>query len=350
MSNSGSVPLPSPVVGLDLNACFPPLDNRKICYTRDRDEIYGAIAARFRPHRAIFSRRHETNSFAALHYASLENTSLAYLHYGVETEVDVEELGFFLVQIALSGLSESKYGHRTTASRPGNAVVIGPHRPFYAHWDAACSKIIIKIEKNAFENRLRELIREPLGHALEFEMSNRLDTSFGKSLWRILNVILAELEDPKSVLNNIRDAPKRYEDILLSTLLDALPNNYSTALSRNHSRAASRCIERAEQYILERCGESISLGDVISAAGVSGRTLSAEFRRIRGYSPMQFLKQARLEGVHAKLLKSEPRQTTVTRIAVEQGIGNLGRFAGEYRKRFGELPSETLRRKPIGEF
>jgi transcriptional regulator GlxA family with amidase domain len=35
---------------------------------------------------------------------------------------------------------------------------------------------------------------------------------------------------------------------------------------------------------------------------------------------------------------------TVTGIALECGFGNLGEFAGRYRRRFGEKPSETFRR------
>jgi transcriptional regulator GlxA family with amidase domain len=35
---------------------------------------------------------------------------------------------------------------------------------------------------------------------------------------------------------------------------------------------------------------------------------------------------------------------SVTQIAVECGFGNLGHFAGDYLKRFGERPSETLKR------
>jgi len=36
--------------------------------------------------------------------------------------------------------------------------------------------------------------------------------------------------------------------------------------------------------------------------------------------------------------------TTVTEVAIRFGFGELGRFASEYRAKFGENPSETLDR------
>jgi transcriptional regulator GlxA family with amidase domain len=35
---------------------------------------------------------------------------------------------------------------------------------------------------------------------------------------------------------------------------------------------------------------------------------------------------------------------SVTAAALECGFSNLGEFAGKYRQRFGENPSETLKR------
>ena len=54
----------------------------------------------------------------------------------------------------------------------------------------------------------------------------------------------------------------------------------------------------------------------------------------------------RLEAVRGALLAADPGRSTVADVAMRFGFWELGRFAGAYRARFGELPSATLRRWP----
>jgi transcriptional regulator GlxA family with amidase domain len=58
---------------------------------------------------------------------------------------------------------------------------------------------------------------------------------------------------------------------------------------------------------------------------------------------MKLLKATRLNEVNKALTAADPGDC-VTRIATDCGFSQLGRFAVEYRQRFGESPSETLKR------
>jgi hypothetical protein len=52
----------------------------------------------------------------------------------------------------------------------------------------------------------------------------------------------------------------------------------------------------------------------------------------------------RMHLVRRGLRESAPTATTVTEVATRYGFWQFGRFAGEYKLLFGELPSITLGR------
>ncbi|MFV2073945.1 MAG: helix-turn-helix domain-containing protein, partial [Thermoanaerobaculales bacterium] len=45
-----------------------------------------------------------------------------------------------------------------------------------------------------------------------------------------------------------------------------------------------------------------------------------------------------------RALRSATQPTLVTDVANSWGFWHMGQFAADYRRQFGELPSETLRR------
>ena len=100
----------------------------------------------------------------------------------------------------------------------------------------------------------------------------------------------------------------------------------------------------AEQHIRDRAREAPTLSALASHAGVSVRTLNAAFREYRQCTPMQALRDARLAGVRADLLAARPG-ARVRDVAEAWGYAQLGIFAANYRRRFGESPSETLKRR-----
>ena len=43
-----------------------------------------------------------------------------------------------------------------------------------------------------------------------------------------------------------------------------------------------------------------------------------------------------------ELQKNDPSETKIINIANHWGFWHIGKFAADYRRKFGELPSETL--------
>ena len=102
-------------------------------------------------------------------------------------------------------------------------------------------------------------------------------------------------------------------------------------------------VRRAARYIGTHLDDAMTIGDVAAAAGVAHRTLYKHFHDVRGTSPMRYARDCRFAQVREALLQAGP-EDCVTTIAVRWGFCHLGRFSVEYRKRYGETPSQTLRR------
>lgn len=111
---------------------------------------------------------------------------------------------------------------------------------------------------------------------------------------------------------------------------------------RNPPRPLPRDVARVLEWARANAVPA-DLEGLARIAGVAPRTLETHFRRFLGTTPLQWARQARLTHARRALLAGDPG-TNVSEIATRCGFTQLGRFAAEYSRRFGELPSATLRR------
>ena len=102
-------------------------------------------------------------------------------------------------------------------------------------------------------------------------------------------------------------------------------------------------IRLAMDCVDQHSGEHLSVGQLATASRVSERTLRDAFQQYFGASPVRYLNRRTLHQVRSALKAADPSVATVTEIATQFGVWELGRFARDYCFLFGELPSETLR-------
>jgi AraC-like DNA-binding protein len=111
------------------------------------------------------------------------------------------------------------------------------------------------------------------------------------------------------------------------------------------TRASNRCtdlVEQAERLALAHIDEPLHISTLCRTLEISERTLRKAFHKIHGLPPCRRLRMLRLSEARRALLAADYRRVTVTEIATEFGFLELGRFSVEYRKVFGESPSQTL--------
>ncbi|MFI5371707.1 MAG: helix-turn-helix domain-containing protein [Candidatus Eisenbacteria bacterium] len=106
-----------------------------------------------------------------------------------------------------------------------------------------------------------------------------------------------------------------------------------------------RIVSRADDVLRARLKEPVYVAELCHELEIPERTLRRAFERTFAISPIRYLKMRRLGLVHRALREADPARTLVSDLAARHGFWELGRFAGEYRRLFGEKPSETLRRR-----
>ena len=100
---------------------------------------------------------------------------------------------------------------------------------------------------------------------------------------------------------------------------------------------------RALDWLGRHLSEPIQLERLADIAGVRPRTLETHFKTFLRTTPLGWVRRMRLTRARQQLLQASA-EATVTDVAVANGFSQLGRFAGEYRRTFGEHPSVTIRR------
>ncbi|MBN8443444.1 MAG: AraC family transcriptional regulator [Thauera sp.] len=320
------------------------LENFELLQSSDLDETRHLVATKFCEHRLALLQTSGALAYSHRH-ARLGDISFSIMRYGAEVRIEPRELGsFYLVQLSLSGSDRLEVGGLALHCTEERASVICPDQPFRMQWSADCSKVALRIEREALERHARSLVGDARCPPLRFEAA--MDTRCGgASTWvRTVHQVLGCLQGDLDLL----DSPliqAQFEQLIMSGLLVWQPNSLSELLGRPAPEPLPRPVRLAEDYMQANPGAPITVESLAQLAGVSVRTLYGGFRKHRGVTPMAYLRSLRMERVRQALL--DPAQArSVTVLATRWGFLELGRFAADYRKRYGELPSETLSRAP----
>jgi AraC-like DNA-binding protein len=130
---------------------------------------------------------------------------------------------------------------------------------------------------------------------------------------------------------------------MVTCLNDPAPANVSSERVRHQ-----KIMARFEDFLAMKRYEPLYLAEICAGIGASERTLRACCHEHLGVGPVRYLWLRRMNLAHRKLLRCDATEATVTEIATEHGFWELGRFSGDYRALFGELPSVTLERRSQG--
>lgn len=241
-----------------------------------------------------------------------------------------------------NGLGPHRVADKTVAVGPEYGFVQSPLQAVDVETTASFEALFLRISREGVMEELEKLLGKEAGSELVFDPELRMATAAGRRLRELCDHLRRTLYSTDR--QGVRQSPelRKIEGELITLLLQAQPHNYRRFLHRR-SAASPWQIVAAEEFMRANAHLPISLGDVCKAAGVNARTLQHSFQKKRGCTPMEFLRNSRMEEVRSGLLQPD-ENTSVTGEAARWSFLHFGRFSREYQKRFGELPSETLRR------
>lgn len=252
----------------------------------------------------------------------------------------------YWVHLPIRGVWEAAVGHDAFVCDACHAAVSSPTREVVLRCNAGAARVSLSLTSDALKRQLAALLGEPPTKPLEFAPTMNLADGYGRRLAHLLTSAVIEFEragetrwSPTTMID--------FSEFVLTSLLLCHPHNYSDTLRRSARMITPRDVKRAVDYLEAHLDSPITVADLVAASQVAGRTLFQHFHDVRGMSPMRYLRNARFAKVRDALLRAEPEES-VTVIAMACGFTHMGRFAVEYRRRFGERPSDTLRRDPRG--
>ncbi len=224
---------------------------------------------------------------------------------------------------------------------PSHLTIVAPGG-LAATLAAKYSHLILLVHIEFLQQRLPAeclaiLTRAAVRHGLALAPNQR--TGFSDWLTSILELAF---KDPQAF---------EHAAVILSLeegLLGWLNRISASADVRPAATLRQRGLSRALEYLRTADAAQVTIAELCRVARVSERTLRYAFRDQLDLSPLAFLRRLRLHAARRELLSAAGAVPRVTDVANRQGFLELGRFAADYHRLFGELPSEALCHRRVG--
>jgi AraC-like DNA-binding protein len=312
--------------------------------TDDLDQAQAAMLRNYYPLRIkpLQARRGFSLNMSVVSVGAL---TLGRLRYDTDILKDCGELGnAFHVNVPLNGEVVSRCGTEQICATTNTAAVFNPRgRTVLENWRAGTTQLCLKIDRTLVEQEVARFLDHPLHDPLRFDFAMDLRSGHGQRWMQALRLLSDELDSPGGAIAHPLLAVE-VQRLIIGTLIWAQPHSYSEELRKPAVKLRPRNVHQAMQAIDANPEMPWTAGQLAEVAGVGLRSLEEGFRRHVGVSPIQYLRSVRLDRAHQDLLSEEPETTTVTEIAFRWGFSHLSRFAEAYAQRYGEKPSDTLRR------
>lgn len=324
---------------------FPPPDEalagKEVTRSTDFDEFKTVLNSHFYPARVEPLVAEGPLVQPRLSVAHLRRSTIGLVHFAGRVSVDPGDLGSYHVNIPIRGSVLSYCGQEAVMATPLKAAVFTPgRRTFLPDWNGQSPQWCWKIDRLALEREMESLLGRTMPGRVDFDLPFDLSTPGGQRWLETLKLMI-------SYANELHNSPaaalhvENLERSLISGLLLTHSHSQLAELDEGGGPPRPRTVHKVMNAVHEDLGKSYTLGDLCAIAGVSARQLQYAFRDSTGVTPLEYLRQARLDWARSLLLT---KTLPVSEVAMQCGFNHLGKFAKYYQDRFGESPSATRSR------
>ncbi len=308
----------------------------------DISAVCSEVGKVFKPH-ALRSRSGTDVVGASMHRVALGKLGLYRLEYSQGVDIVPDRLEqFYLIQLPMRGYAEICSDNQRFISSPEMASLLSPDLPISMVWQGGSPQLVLRIEKKDFEHHCRQHLEHWDNQTPTFQPELDFTSLGGAYVLQLLMMLVSSLLEPQHPIHQPL-VMKQFESTLLNALLYGMHSDLSQQLTSAHSqRVTPYFVKQTEEFIRNNLDQPLSVESLAEQAEVSVRSLQAGFRKYRNTTPMALLRDLRLDRVNEELKRSNG-QKSITELAFRWGFSHLGRFSRDYRQRFDELPSETLR-------
>lgn len=332
-------PTPSPARSGALQGALLNAASHRLFASRDPLETRSLVGRAMKPHelKVLSGQRVE----ARMHHAVLGDVCVSRLCYGADVQIDPGSLNdFFLVMMPLRGHADVRCGGESLLSCDALGTVASPTLPLSMRWSGDSDQLMIRIARPFLERMLAAQRGRPVEQALEFKLGFEWRAN---PAWQCALRFAVDCAESGMQPGQHKLLLSRAEEVVAMALLAAQPHNQADDALPRRQAVLPRHVHRVQEYLRAHAHEPVTAARLAEIAGCSLRGLYAGFQEFCGQSPMQMLRDLRLERVRSDLLAGGAG-TSVSSVALRWGFSHLGRFSAEYKARFDEHPSETLRR------
>lgn len=218
-------------------------------------------------------------------------------------------------------------------------------------WDANFKHnlnfIVAAFNRNTFSRSIELLTGEEVPQAWFVSQACLTEPHALKNYADGLDTIITLIKNRPEILKS-ENAQRILSDSILKLIFEVLkkttPINEQQVNQSNRTKGVRRVIDYLHHY----AEEVPTIPELCNIAKLSERNLQYGFNEYLGVTPIRYLRLVRLNGVKRDLALAHPKKDRIVDIALSWGFIELGRFAGEYRRLFQELPSVTLNNMTTG--